>query len=197
MRPQAADLDGEELDLVDDRGAGVEPTPSRQEDTEDSIEGPYYRAGAPLRSTLVEPGMPGTRLLVTGRVLSSHDGCAPLAGARLDFWQADATGEYDNTGYALRGVFLTDSNGIYRLGTILPGRYSKGDICRPRHLHVKVRARGHASLTTQLYFKGDPYNAGDKFIHASLIMTLRRAAVGKLARFDFVLARSPSLNNAR
>src|ERR1700674_707485 len=38
--------------------------------TEDNIEGPFYKAGAPERSALAEPGMKGTPLTVTGRVLN-------------------------------------------------------------------------------------------------------------------------------
>src|SRR5262245_45664986 len=36
-------------------------------ETEDNIEGPYYRRGAPLRSALAD-GLPGTILTVRGRV---------------------------------------------------------------------------------------------------------------------------------
>jgi protocatechuate 3,4-dioxygenase beta subunit len=154
-----------------------------------SAEGPYYLAGAPVRTTLVEPGMAGARLSLTGRVLGRAAGCAPLAGATVDFWQADASGAYDANGYTLRGVFVADSVGQYRVETILPGRYLNGATYRPRHLHVKVGAAGRATLTTQLYFEGDPYNAVDAYVLPSLTMPLDGDdADGYRARFDFVLA---------
>jgi len=43
----------------------------------------------------------GTRLVVEGVVLSTA--CTPIPGALIDFWQADDRGEYDNSGYRLRG----------------------------------------------------------------------------------------------
>ena len=63
--------------------------------------------------------MPGTRIVLTGRVLSP--GCKPLAGALLDFWHADDSGEYDNQGYRCRGHQFTDTDGRYRLETVVPG----------------------------------------------------------------------------
>src|SRR3712207_6926313 len=46
--------------------------------------------------------------------------CRPVAGALLDFWQADARGEYDNSGFRLRGHQFADSRGRYRLRTVVP-----------------------------------------------------------------------------
>jgi protocatechuate 3,4-dioxygenase beta subunit len=65
-------------------------------------EGPYFKSGTPERTSLLEPEMPGTRLVLTGRVVTRS--CAPVASARLEFWQADANGAYDNSGYRLEGI---------------------------------------------------------------------------------------------
>ena len=117
--------------------------------TSPNMEGPYYRAGAPARSSLVEPGMAGTPIRISGRVFDQN--CTPLAGARVDFWQADANGVYDNAGYTLRGYVVTDDDGSYVLDTIEPGVYPG----RPPHIHVKVfAADGRELLTTQMYFAG-------------------------------------------
>src|SRR5260370_23755232 len=64
-------------------------------------EGPYFTPRSPERASLVEPGMRGTPLVLTGRVVSTD--CRPVAGALLDFWQADAGGNYDNAGFDRRG----------------------------------------------------------------------------------------------
>jgi len=154
--------------------------------TEDNIEGPFFKAGAPHRAVLVDDSDPGKRLTVTGRVVDAR--CQPLAGAVIDVWQADASGAYDNRGFRFRGVMKTGDDGLYRLETIVPGRYRDGSLYRPSHIHVKLRATGVDTLTTQLYFEGDPQNGADPFIRESLIMALEESGDGALASsFDFVL----------
>ena len=73
------------------------PTPA-------DIEGPFYKAGAPARASLAEPGSKAEKLVLSGVVRSAD--CKPLAGTTLDFWQADAGGEYDNRGYRYRGSVI-------------------------------------------------------------------------------------------
>lgn len=150
------------------------PTPACEE-TEDQILGPFYRDGAPMRSTLTGAGG-GEALIVRGVVLGTGAACAPLAGALLDVWQADESGAYDNStpDFGWRGKLLTDESGAYTLTTILPGRYLNGNVYRPRHLHLTISADGHAPLTTQLYFAGDPFLATDPFYHPSLVVPLGR-----------------------
>lgn len=148
--------------------------------TEDNIEGPFFKPGAPDRAVLVTGDMPGTRLSIEGVVRDTA--CRPLAHHRLEIWQADHRGAYDNAGFGLRGTLHTDRDGRYRLDTIIPGRYLNGDRYRPAHIHVKS-----SGLTTQLYFPDDPYNDADPFIRRSLIMSVREAERGMLARFDFTL----------
>ncbi len=155
-------------------------------DTDDNIEGPYFKPKSPLRADLVESGMKGVRLTLRGRVLGTGCGVV-LAGAVVDFWQADAAGAYFDDKF--RGHQIVQPDGTYELHTVIPGHYLNGEQYRPAHVHVKVKAPGHPLLTTQLYFDGDPYNSIDPFIKKSLIMPLASAADGaKKARFDFVLA---------
>lgn len=158
-------------------------------ESEDNPLGPYYTADAPKRTTLLEAGMAGTKLVVEGHVLGLGATCTALSGAEVDVWHADDAGGYDNVGFKLRGVFTTDAAGKYRVETILPGRYLDGAEYRPRHIHVRVRAPGRKELVTQLYFTGDPYNATDGMYKASLAMTTNDDGKGGLvAGFDFVLA---------
>jgi protocatechuate 3,4-dioxygenase beta subunit len=120
--------------------------------TPSQIEGPYYTPNSPERRSLLEPGIMGTKIVVTGLVLSSN--CIPIARTLLDFWHADDNGEYDDVGYRLRGHQFTDEAGRYRLETIVPGLYPR----RTRHFHVKVQVPNNPSiLTTQLYFPGEPF----------------------------------------
>jgi len=143
-------------------------------------EGPYFNPGSPARTSLIESGMAGTRLVLSGRVLTPA--CAPVAGATLDFWQADAAGSYDNSGYRLRGHQLTDAVGRYSLETILPGQYPS----RTEHIHVKLGAPGKAVLTTQLYFPDVARNQQDSIFDPHLLVTMQDTATGKAATFDFV-----------
>lgn len=171
-------------------------TPTVCQTTAPNIEGPFYKPGAPERAKLVLPqhdythlvGPPARALVVEGRIVD--DRCRPVPGARLDVWQADHVGGYDQQGFGMRGRLRADGDGRYRFETLHPGRYLNGDRYRPAHIHVKVSARNHHLLTTQLYFPNDPYNEGDPFILPSLIMDLRDdRGRAELARFDFVLAR--------
>lgn len=153
-----------------------------------TVQGPYYKEGAPIKEGKEFVGeMEGERLVVTGKVMSFLD-CNPVNGAVLDFWQADSKGKYDNTDFNLRGKVISDENGNYTLDTILPGSYSEGNITRPAHIHVKAWIPGNPgnpSLVSQLYFEGDPDM--DIFVKEPLIMKIVDKNGTKFANFDFVL----------
>ena len=154
---------------------GAAPATARQ------TEGPYFKPDSPLRASLLEPGMAGTKIVVTGMVLSTT--CQPVARALIDVWHADDRGGYDNAGYRLRGHQFTDDQGRYRLETIVPGIYPG----RTRHFHVKVQAPNRPVLTTQLYFPGEAVNTRDPIFSRDLVMQVSDGAGGKAATFDFVL----------
>src|SRR5579859_4400064 len=84
------------------------------------IEGPFYKAGAPLREGIMDLDRPSdANLCVQGKVLTTEG--LPVVGAILDVWQADDKGVYDNGGFHLRGKFQADGKGHYRFETIRPG----------------------------------------------------------------------------
>ena len=153
-----------------------------------TVQGPYYKEGAPIKEGKEFVGeMEGERLVVTGKVMSFLE-CHPVNGAVLDFWQADSKGKYDNTDFNLRGKVISDENGNYTLDTVLPGSYSDGNIIRPAHIHVKAwipENPGNPSLVSQLYFEGDPNM--DIFVKEPLIMKIVDKNGTKFANFDFVL----------
>jgi protocatechuate 3,4-dioxygenase beta subunit len=144
-------------------------------------EGPYYTPNSPERTSLIEPGMGGTQISVTGYVLTTD--CQPIANAWLDFWQADDQGMYDNAGYRLRGHLFTDETGRYTLETIVPGEYPG----RTPHIHVKVQPPDGSILTSQIYFPGVAANDRDSIFDPALLADMQDTADGKVATFNFVV----------
>ncbi len=164
--------------------AVAEPTPECGDDDEPTpfeTAGPFYKPRSPMRTSLIESGIDGTRLLLTGRVFG-HD-CRPLSNALVDFWHADSHGEYDNEGFHLRGHQFTDAKGGYRLETIVPGMYPG----RTRHIHVRVQPANGRVLTTQLYFPGEPRNKGDGLFDPALLVEMTQAEGLRRAGFHFLL----------
>ncbi|OLB94953.1 MAG: hypothetical protein AUI15_16225 [Actinobacteria bacterium 13_2_20CM_2_66_6] len=143
-------------------------------------EGPYYKANPPQNATLRTAGVAGTPLTLTGYVVSTS--CQPIAGAKLDFWQADGNGNYDNSGYTLRGWQLTDANGAYRLETVIPGLYPG----RTEHIHFKVTVNGK-TYTSQLFFPGVSQNEGDSIYSSQMLVTLNTATSPATGTFTFVV----------
>jgi catechol 1,2-dioxygenase len=135
---------------------------------------------------------------------------APLAGAVLDVWHADAKGLY--SGFSdipegiLRGKVITDAEGRFELRTIMPapctiphdgptGRMIA--VCgwhprRPAHIHLIVSADGHEPLTTQLYFAGGEYLHDDvaDAVKDSLVVAPERTTDG--LHFDYEFRLSPA-----
>jgi protocatechuate 3,4-dioxygenase beta subunit len=170
-----------------ERGAAEGPLPATpachdgDEVTLPQIEGPYFKPSSPERFELYEEGMAGQPIELAGLVLSRA--CKPLAGALLDFWQADAKGQYDNSGFRLRGHQFTDAEGRYRLRSVVPGLYPG----RTRHIHVKVQPSGGRLLTTQLYFPGESKIRSDGLFRKALLVRTAKNAGWLAGRFDFVV----------
>ena len=150
--------------------------------TPGTTEGPYYKKDSPEKARLYESGVPGEKLTLTGSVYDTRG--KPVAGAWLDFWQANGNGRYDNAGYILRGHQFTDASGKYKLETVIPGGYTG----RTPHIHVKVRAPGSRStLTTQLFMPGKDTNVSDPIFRKELVVEMSEGLEGKSATFNFVL----------
>ena len=155
---------------------------SSQRGTKGTIEGPYYLGGQTRLSSSCElphrPDEKGTPLVFSGQV-RDLDG-SPLAGAEVDIWHADADGYY--SGFAphlpdgnLRGIVVTDAEGNFSIRTVQPAPYQiptdgpTGKLIeaagwhpwRPAHLPLMVRADGHRTITTQLYFAGGEWLDSD------------------------------------
>ncbi|MEA2686424.1 MAG: hypothetical protein QOE93_1619 [Actinomycetota bacterium] len=153
---------------------GDDPTPQQ-------TEGPYFKANSPEQSDLRAGAGGGTALDLSGTVVTT--GCQPVNAAKIEFWQANDAGEYDNTGYTLRGHQFTDTQGRYSLKTIVPGLYPG----RTRHIHVMVQAPNGPLLTSQLYFPGEAQNASDGIFRSECLIDIKDSSAGKSGTFTFVL----------
>jgi protocatechuate 3,4-dioxygenase beta subunit len=175
------------LTLAGPGPAGAQTLPATPECTDGDkptlrqSEGPFYTPKSPQRWDLVEAGMKGPVITVSGRVMTRS--CRPVAGALVDVWQADADGEYDNEGFRLRGHVFTDAEGRYRFRTVVPASYPG----RTRHIHVKVQAPKQRVLTTQLYFPNDPANRRDRMFRRELLLRISESGGERHGQFDFVL----------
>jgi protocatechuate 3,4-dioxygenase beta subunit len=149
--------------------------------TPSMTEGPYFKSGSPERLSLYTQGMAGTKLILTGYVMTTD--CRSIAHALLDFWQADAKGNYDNSGYTLRGHQFTDESGRYQLTTIVPGLYPG----RTEHIHVKIQAPNGPIITTQLFFPGVTQNQSDSIFDAKLLINTQTTSGGIAAEYNFVV----------
>jgi len=120
-------------------------------------EGPFYTENPPTieANQLATAEEPGEKMIISGRVLNL-DCTEFIPNATIDVWHANNAGTYDNDGYNLRGVTTSNDQGFYIFETIKPGKYLNGNAFRPSHIHFKITAPGFETLTTQLYFEGDP-----------------------------------------
>lgn len=113
----------------------------------------------------------GQVLLIAGRVLNVKG--EPIAGARVELWQANTFGKYDHPsdpnpapldpdfqGY---GEQVTDQEGRFRFTTIKPGPYPAEGQIRTPHIHFEVTGKIDRR-TTQLFFAGEPLNEQDRIL---------------------------------
>ena len=170
-----------ETDAVDTSGLACGHGQTSASVTPELTEGPYYKVGSPELANLIQTGITGTKLVITGYVYDTD--CQPVANAWLDFWQADANGVYDNSGYTLRGHQYTDANGKYELTTVVPGLYPG----RTEHIHLKVQAPNGQIITSQWFFPDVSQNDSDGIYLESMLLPVQETADGLQAQFNFVV----------
>ena len=178
--------------------------------TETTVLGPFYVGEHRLlpHGADLAAGLRGDPLTVHTTVLDT-DG-APIAGATLDVWQADADGFYDvqKPDYSpdkpsLRARFTSDGDGRCWFRTIVPCSYpipTDGPVgellratqrspMRPAHIHFMIRAPGKQTLITHVFVAGDPYLTSDAVfgVKPSLVAQLGDERGGKRLDYDFRL----------
>jgi len=151
------------------------------EATASTVLGPFHMVDSPARDlgANVSPQSDGQPCVVHGRVLDA--GGAPIAGASVDVWQANADGFYDvqqpgiqDTGNG-RGLLTTDAEGRFWFTSVVPSYYpipTDGPVgqllaaarrheFRPAHIHFIVTAPGYKELTTHIFVNDSKYLDSD------------------------------------
>lgn len=165
------------VDAINHRRSG-----ERAGATETTVLGPFHVGEHRLtpHGTDLAGDAPGERVLVDASVTDAAG--APIAGAEIDVWHADAAGLYDSQkpGYtlatpSLRARFATGDDGRFHFRTLVPCSYpvpTDGPVgellaaggrhaMRPAHIHFLLRAPGFETLVTHLFIAGDPYLESD------------------------------------
>ena len=151
------------------------------ESTHRVSEGPAYKPGSPFRTEIIDPGTPGSRFLLSGRVFSTTD--KPISQALVDLWNVQNNGKYDFDGFNLRGRQLTAKDGRFEFLTIEAIPYGS----RTAHFHFKLSAPGFEPLTTELYLPGLAQNSRDSsFRTSNLLQKVDETGIRK-GRYEFYL----------
>lgn len=162
--------------------------------TEATVFGPFFVEGSPEIGLGgdIAGGATGEPCWVEGRITGT-DG-APVPGARVEAWEADADGRYDvqyaDDRVAGRGHLHTDDQGRFRFWAVTPTPYPipddgpVGDLLRATgrspmraaHLHLMVEAAGHRTLVTHVFPRGDPHLDSDSVfgVRDSLVIDVRQ-----------------------
>jgi hydroxyquinol 1,2-dioxygenase len=173
--------------------------PKVGEATESTVFGPFFVEGSPeyANGDDIANGAPGAPCLMQGQVRGLEG--APVAGARVEIWQADEEGlydvQYDDLGQPRgRGHLFTDDDGRYSFWSVRPECYGipvdgpVGELLRgagrgwmrPAHVHFMITAPGHRKLTTHVFDEADQHLDEDAVfgVKSSLITSFARHEAG-------------------
>jgi protocatechuate 3,4-dioxygenase beta subunit len=179
--------------------------------TDSTVLGPFYsgvQPTLPMGSSIDQTGATPTAR-VSGQVRTT-DG-TPIAGARVEVWQASPNGLYDMQDSAqppgnLRATFVTGADGRYEFRTLVPEYYSIPDDgpvgkllramgrhpWRPAHIHFLITAPGFERLVTHIFLAGGRYLDTDAVfgVKRSLVVEPRTVDGMLELAYDFGLKRA-------
>lgn len=146
--------------------------------TPEVTQGPYYVSGEYVRRNIIED-QSGVDIVLDYQVIDV-DTCEPVPDVYVEIWHCNSTGVYsgivasgngessdetniDNT--FLRGIQLTDTDGVAQFESVFPGHYTG----RATHIHVMVHT--NATLYENNTLGNDIYasHVGQAFFDQDLI----------------------------
>lgn len=147
--------------------------------TPDNVEGPYFVWGEDLRSDLTDsqPGVP----LHLELQLVDVETCLPAQAVLLDVWACNATGAYSGVSAPgqgglnstfLRGVQMSDAEGVVDFDTIFPGHY----MGRATHQHIVAHIGADLSDKNKSYTGGTVAHISQLFFDQALIHQVEQTA---------------------
>jgi protocatechuate 3,4-dioxygenase, alpha subunit len=154
--------------------------------------GPFFQIGFEdfYRSDLTVPGLTGTVITISGKILDAD--LLPVPDALVEIWQANSFGKYAHSddyqakpldpGFTGFGRCPTNAEGAFQFRTVKPGAVpSSTEAPQAPHINVSIFMRGLLNrLVTRIYFSGDERNGADEVL--SLVDPARRSTL--LARPD-------------
>jgi hydroxyquinol 1,2-dioxygenase len=177
--------------------------------TEPTVFGPFFVEGAPRieEGGDLAQGAIGDPCFVSGRVVDTSG--KPVAGARVDVWEADGDGLYDVQRPELdgpqgRGHLISRPDGRFSFLAVMPVAYpipddgpvgelltaaGRGPI-RPAHMHFMITAHGYRRLITHVFDASDEHLGSDAVfgVKESLIAAFERDDSGRYSlAFEFVI----------
>lgn len=199
-------------------------SPARGTATEATVFGPFFVDDAPRIEIGgdIAQGAKGIPCHVSGAVVGV-DG-EPVAGARIEVWEADADGFYD-VQYADgptmgRAHLFSADDGTYSFWSVKPSWYpipqdgpvgrllraSNRHGNRPAHLHFMVTAPGYRAVVTHIFVPGSPYLDSDAVfgVKDSLVkqfedhepgVAFGRVLVGPWSSARFEIVLAPTTSN--
>jgi hydroxyquinol 1,2-dioxygenase len=164
--------------------------------TEATVFGPFFVEGSPevpIGGDIAR-GAAGEPCWVEGVVMDTEG--SPVAGARVEVWEADDDGFYDvqygDGRSAARGHLVTDDEGRYAFWAVTPTPYPiphDGPVgamlqavgrspMRTAHLHFMVTAPGLRRLVTHIFV------AGDELLDTDAVFGVKQSLVKVFDRHD-------------
>jgi catechol 1,2-dioxygenase len=165
-------------------------------ETAAALLGPFWRMNSPHTAnggSIVRSPTPGPALFADCLVRNAKG--EPLAGVKVDVWQASPAGMYENQDEAqadmnLRGQFVTGKDGRFSFRSVKPAGYpvpvhgpvgkllkaQKRHPFRPAHVHFLLHKRGYKTLITQVFVDDD------KNLESDVVFGVTRPLVGGFTR---------------
>ncbi|KAK1997771.1 aromatic compound dioxygenase, partial [Colletotrichum falcatum] len=153
--------------------------------TPEVTQGPYYVSGEYVRRHLIED-QKGVNIVVDYQVIDVET-CEPVPKVYLEMWSCNATGVYggivasgngdsSDTGNInktfLRGIQLTDDDGVAQFESIFPGHYTG----RTNHFHLLVHTNATLFANNTLGGASSSSHVGQAFFDQNLISAVESVA---------------------